>query len=77
MNVPASRRELWLLSRLNDHGIVIDAGDTTTEQRREAAYAAIEREGLAHVVVCKSKAGKPMTYAQVLPHVYPPHEGSR
>lgn len=66
----ATRRELWLLSRLNDHRIVVDNGATTFEERKHAARKAILEEGIATIIVCKGKSGKPLTYRDVFPGVY-------
>lgn len=66
----ASRREHWFLSRLKDHRIIVDAGLTTLEERRAAARKGILDAGIAMVIVCRGKSGKPLAYRDVFPGVY-------
>jgi hypothetical protein len=70
MNRSSWRTELWLSQRLREKGVTVDAGVTTQAERAARARNAIERNGLAEVIVGRGPDGKPMRYRQLWEHVY-------
>lgn len=66
-----TRRELWFLSRLSDHGVIVDDGLTSVADRAHAARVGILQFHLAPIVMCRGKkTGRAMTYRDVYPTVY-------
>jgi hypothetical protein len=65
-----ARAEIALAKRLRIHGVKVDDGLTTLEQRREAFRDAITARGIELVIAWKTKNGKPMTYGQAFQRIY-------
>lgn len=61
--------EMYLASRLKDHGRQVFDGDTTPEVRKQRIREAIERVG-AEVIIGRARNRRPMTYRECFAAVY-------
>jgi len=68
-SVDLLRGEQWLLRRLLQHQVDALAGVTEAGGRKARFRAAIQLHGL-DVIICGTRDGKPVTYAQAFQRLY-------
>lgn len=63
-------REIWLATRLRQHGVKVFDGVTDPEVRRERFRESILEAGISEVVVGRGKDGKPENYGTLFERLY-------